>query len=127
MFITLRLSTKSQVVNYVDGDERELSEIFMKLPSKRDLPDYYQLISQPIDLKKIKQGIVQHRYRYDMIVLVSECVAPPPPDPRGLQEPLGIQVGWNDDKEKIQKGKKFYKLFEYKNKLKLKNCEIQLI
>ena len=52
-----------QVVNYEDPDERKLSEMFMKLPSKRELPDYYQLIKKPVDLKKIKQGIAQHRYR----------------------------------------------------------------
>ena len=108
MFITLRLSTKSQVVNYVDGDERELSEIFMKLPSKRDLPDYYQLISQPIDLKKIKQGIVQHRYRYDMIVLVSECVAPPPhPTQGGFRSHWGYRLGGMTIKKKYKKAKSF--------------------
>lgn len=52
-----------QVVNFEDQEERKLSEMFMKLPSKRELPDYYQLIKKPIDLKKIKQGISQHRYR----------------------------------------------------------------
>ena len=51
------------MVNYKDQDDRKLSEMFMKLPPKKDLPDYYQLIKIPIDLKKIKQGISQHRYR----------------------------------------------------------------
>jgi len=52
-----------QVVNYEDPEERKLSEMFMKLPSKKELPDYYHLIKRPIDLKKIKQGISHHRYR----------------------------------------------------------------
>ena len=52
-----------KVVNFEDQEERKLSDMFMKLPSKRELPDYYQLIKRPIDLKKIKQGISQHRYR----------------------------------------------------------------
>ena len=33
------------------------------LPSKKDLPDYYQVIKQPVDIKKIKERINGHRYR----------------------------------------------------------------
>ncbi|EDV22372.1 uncharacterized protein TRIADDRAFT_58909 [Trichoplax adhaerens] len=52
------------VVNYTDSTGRRLSEIFMVLPSKRDLPDYYQIIKNPIDIKKIKERINMHRYRH---------------------------------------------------------------
>lgn len=30
-----------------------LSEPFMKLPSRRELPDYYDVIKKPLDIKKI--------------------------------------------------------------------------
>lgn len=36
---------------------RVLSEPFMKLPSKRELPDYYEVIKKPLDIKKIMNRI----------------------------------------------------------------------
>ncbi|XP_064476618.1 transcription activator BRG1-like isoform X2 [Ornithodoros turicata] len=51
------------VINYRDSDGRVLSEAFMQLPSKRELPDYYEVIKKPVDLKKIKARIREHRYR----------------------------------------------------------------
>ena len=29
----------------------------MKLPSRRELPDYYEIIKKPLDIKKIQQRI----------------------------------------------------------------------
>lgn len=51
------------VINYKDSDGRVLSEAFLQLPSKRELPDYYEVIKKPVDLKKIKARIREHRYR----------------------------------------------------------------
>ncbi len=34
-------------------DGRVLSDPFMKLPSRREYPDYYEIIKKPIDIKKI--------------------------------------------------------------------------
>lgn len=45
------------VVKYTDSDSRILSEPFMKLPSRRKLPDYYEVIKKPIDIKKIMTKI----------------------------------------------------------------------
>lgn len=47
---------------YVDqllfcSDERVLSEPFMALPPKRELPDYYEVIKKPVDFKKIKVSV----------------------------------------------------------------------
>lgn len=39
------------------SDGRVLSEPFMKLPSRRELPDYYEIIKKPLDIKKILQRI----------------------------------------------------------------------
>jgi len=36
---------------------RVLSEPFMKLPSRRELPDYYEVIKKPIDIKRIRARI----------------------------------------------------------------------
>lgn len=46
-----------------DADDRILSEPFMKLPPRRDLPDYYEVIKKPMDIVKIKNKIREHRYR----------------------------------------------------------------
>lgn len=53
----------SFVINYVDSDDRVLSEAFMELPSRKELPDYYDVIRKPVDIKKIKSRISNHRYR----------------------------------------------------------------
>ena len=41
------------VIKYQDQDGRVLSEPFMKLPSKKELPDYYEVIRRPVDIAKI--------------------------------------------------------------------------
>ncbi|KAM7249227.1 hypothetical protein ACFE04_019454 [Oxalis oulophora] len=50
------------VIKYADSDARILSEPFMKLPSRRKLPDYYEVIKRPIDIKKILTKIDENRY-----------------------------------------------------------------
>lgn len=45
-----------------------LSEPFMKLPSRRELPDYYDVIKKPLDIKKIMNRIEDgkvNRYNYE--------------------------------------------------------------
>ncbi|ODN00177.1 ATP-dependent helicase brm [Orchesella cincta] len=51
------------VISYQDSDKRVLSEPFMALPSRRELPDYYQIIKKPIDIKKIMQRIEDNKYQ----------------------------------------------------------------
>ncbi|XP_074603236.1 SWI/SNF-related matrix-associated actin-dependent regulator of chromatin subfamily A member 2-like isoform X2 [Brevipalpus obovatus] len=51
------------VVDYKDQEQRVLSEPFMKLPSKRELPDYYEVIRRPMDFEKIQSKIRDHKYR----------------------------------------------------------------
>lgn len=53
----------AQVMKYTDGDGRLLSEPFMKLPSKRDLPDYYEIIKKPLDIHKIMTRIDDGKYQ----------------------------------------------------------------
>lgn len=50
------------VIKYTDQDGRVLSEPFMRLPSRRDLPDYYEVIKRPIDIKKIVTRIEEAKY-----------------------------------------------------------------
>ncbi|XP_025109979.1 probable global transcription activator SNF2L2 [Pomacea canaliculata] len=51
------------VVNYKDSDGRVLSSMFMQLPSRKELPEYYEIITRPLDFKKIYNRIKSHRYR----------------------------------------------------------------
>ncbi|XP_035918994.1 protein polybromo-1-like isoform X3 [Anopheles stephensi] len=41
---------------------RQLSYIFMKLPSKSEYPDYYDIIKDPIDIEKIEKKLRQQVY-----------------------------------------------------------------
>ncbi|KAJ8253989.1 hypothetical protein COCON_G00206010 [Conger conger] len=52
------------VVKYKDGSNgRQLSEVFIQLPSRKELPEYYELIRKPVDFRKIKERIRSHKYR----------------------------------------------------------------
>ncbi|XP_071859810.1 ATP-dependent helicase brm-like [Bombus fervidus] len=50
------------VINYADNTGRILSEPFMKLPSKRELPDYYEIIKKPLTINKLLQKIEDGKY-----------------------------------------------------------------
>jgi len=50
------------VINYKDIEGRMLSEPFMKLPSRKELPDYYKIIRKPLDIKKIMNKIEDDKY-----------------------------------------------------------------
>ncbi|XP_042580529.1 probable global transcription activator SNF2L2 isoform X2 [Cyprinus carpio] len=51
------------VINYRDASGRQLSEVFVQLPSRKELPEYYELIRKPVDFKKIKERVRNHKYR----------------------------------------------------------------
>ena len=52
------------VIKYEDQDDRILSEPFMKLPTKKELPDYYEVIRKPVDIKKILTKIDEEKVIY---------------------------------------------------------------
>ena len=53
-------------MDYKDPSGRQISSIFMILPTRKELPEYYQIIKKPIDLKKVKVS--------DMCVHTCTCV-----------------------------------------------------
>ncbi|XP_043938271.1 transcription activator BRG1-like [Protopterus annectens] len=56
--------TVDAVIKYKDSSTgRQLSEVFIQLPSRKELPEYYELIRKPVDFKKIKERIRNHKYR----------------------------------------------------------------
>merc|ERR1712228_47438 len=50
------------VMQYGDQDGRILSEPFYKLPSRKELPDYYEIIRKPVDIAKIQKRIEEFSY-----------------------------------------------------------------
>lgn len=51
------------VIDYKDKDQRVLSEPFMKLPTRKELPDYYEVIKRPVDFHRIKTRVKDGKYR----------------------------------------------------------------
>nr|CAH8868764.1 unnamed protein product [Trichobilharzia regenti] len=51
------------VIEYKDKDQRILSEPFMKLPTRKELPDYYEVIKKPVDFNRIRQRVKDGKYR----------------------------------------------------------------
>merc|ERR1719411_761316 len=50
------------VIQYEDQDGRVLSDPFMKLPTRKELPDYYKVIRKPVDISKILTKIEDGKY-----------------------------------------------------------------
>ncbi|XP_054712195.1 LOW QUALITY PROTEIN: protein polybromo-1-like [Uloborus diversus] len=49
--------------DYLDDDGRPLISVFMEKPSKKDYPDYYEIIVNPIDMKTIDCNIKSEKYQ----------------------------------------------------------------
>ncbi|XP_053202089.1 protein polybromo-1-like isoform X2 [Panonychus citri] len=50
------------LINYVDDQDRQICELFMEKPSKKDYPDYYEIIENPIDMKTIQVNVRSDQY-----------------------------------------------------------------
>ncbi|XP_061689897.1 protein polybromo-1 isoform X2 [Syngnathoides biaculeatus] len=61
------------VKNYTDRRGRRLSTIFLRLPSRSELPDYYMAIKKPVDMEKIKSHMLANKYQ-DVDALVEDLV-----------------------------------------------------
>ena len=61
------------VKNYTDKRGRRLSTIFLRLPSRAELPDYYITIKKPIDMEKVKSHMMANKYQ-DVDSLVEDFV-----------------------------------------------------
>ncbi|XP_066526294.1 protein polybromo-1 isoform X3 [Hoplias malabaricus] len=61
------------VKNYTDKRGRRLSTIFLRLPSRAELPDYYIAIKRPIDMERVKSHMLANKYQ-DVDALVEDLV-----------------------------------------------------
>ena len=57
-------------------DGRNLIDIFMVLPSKKDYPDYYHVISEPIDMSMIEAKIKADKVCTLRITINTQRAAP---------------------------------------------------
>lgn len=55
------------LIDYVDDLGRPLIPLFMEKPSKKDYPDYYEIIDSPIDMKTIDSNIKSDRVSINSI------------------------------------------------------------
>uniref|UniRef100_A0A7E4VZR6 Helicase C-terminal domain-containing protein n=1 Tax=Panagrellus redivivus TaxID=6233 RepID=A0A7E4VZR6_PANRE len=51
-----------KLIAYTGSDGTQVSEEFMQLPSRRDLPEYYTRVMRPIDFMKIRKNLKSGRY-----------------------------------------------------------------
>jgi len=59
-----RMKKLIEVVNqYQDADGRVLSQPFYQLPTRDELPDYYDIIKRPVDIAKIETRIENEKYK----------------------------------------------------------------
>jgi ATP-dependent helicase STH1/SNF2 len=47
---------------YRTDDDRQLAQVFIRLPGQKQLPLYYQIIEEPIDFQRIRRKIDTYRY-----------------------------------------------------------------
>ncbi|XP_054473332.1 polybromo 1, like isoform X5 [Anoplopoma fimbria] len=59
------------VRNFTDRRGRRLSQIFLRLPSRAELPDYYATIKRPIDMERLRSHMAAGRYQ-DVEALVED-------------------------------------------------------
>lgn len=46
---------------------RQISKGFVQLPSKKEVPEYYELIRKPVDFRRIRVRVTEHPHNSDTI------------------------------------------------------------
>ncbi|XP_064120960.1 protein polybromo-1-like isoform X5 [Macrobrachium nipponense] len=87
----------NSVRDFKDSDGRQLSEVFLRLPSKTLYPDYYEVIKQPIDLERILQKLKTNIYMTvddmltDMTLMFQNACRYNEPDSQIYRDALTLQ------------------------------------
>ncbi|XP_013402941.2 protein polybromo-1-like [Lingula anatina] len=64
-----RINVLYDTVFNFQEENRSLIDIFIELPSKKEYPDYYQVISEPIDMNTIKTKIMEEKYTTEQALI----------------------------------------------------------
>ena len=62
-------ATSSPDSAFQNDENRQLSTVFMELPSPKQYPDYYEIIDTPIDLARIETKIRGDQYDSEIEIL----------------------------------------------------------
>ncbi|UYV65948.1 PBRM1, partial [Cordylochernes scorpioides] len=85
------------VKEYTDNKGRKLSQIFVKLPSKTDYPEYYEVIKRPMNLEKIHQKLKAAQYESleemlaDFVLMFDNACKYNEPDSQIYKDALTLQ------------------------------------
>ncbi|CAH1403720.1 unnamed protein product [Nezara viridula] len=83
--------------DFKDQKGRQLSQIFIKLPSKVEYPDYYEVIKKPINLEQISQKLKSSSYDglddlcSDLILMFDNACKYNEPDSQIYKDALTLQ------------------------------------
>ncbi|KAF0034954.1 hypothetical protein F2P81_012712 [Scophthalmus maximus] len=112
------------VVSYTEPTGRLVSELFQKLPSKMQYPDYYAIIKEPIDLKIIAQKIQLGQYRSvsamakDIDVLVKNAKTYNEPGSQVFKDANTIKKIFAQKKSELEHGEPIKSSIRIRNKMK---------
>ncbi|XP_067949121.1 probable global transcription activator SNF2L2 [Watersipora subatra] len=98
------------VLQHEESEGRVLSDPFYQLPSRRELPDYYEVIKKPMDFKKIRRNIKIHKYRclddidVDMALLCKNAQNYNMEGSLIYEDSIKLQSLWTNAREQLEKG-----------------------
>ena len=99
----------SEVADYTDAEDRVLADAFLELPSRKELPDYYEVIRRPLDIKKIRSRITTHKYRSldelqdDFLIMCRNAQTYNVEGSQIFEDSIQLQVIFGEVREKIEK------------------------
>ncbi|KAF1757608.1 hypothetical protein GCK72_014064 [Caenorhabditis remanei] len=100
------------ILEYTDEDGEVIAEPFQTLPTKRELPEYYKEISQPMDFDRINRKLQTGRYATidevndDMILLVNNAQTFNEEDSEIYDNSKIIARMWKEQYDKVKSASK---------------------
>ncbi|CAF1072530.1 unnamed protein product [Adineta steineri] len=99
------------VIKYRDNDDnRILSKPFMRLPTPKELPEYYEMIKNPVDFNKIKKKLTEYRYRHldelesDVMLLCKNAQEFNMENSNIYEDSIILQSVFTNARERLEKG-----------------------
>lgn len=96
-------SILDKIMEMKDEEGNDLTEPFVKLPSRKELPDYYTVITKPMDFERIEKKIETGRYttmeelNTDMLLLVNNAQKFNEEDSAIYQDSQKIEAMWKKE------------------------------